>query len=465
MKKILTILFFVVITANAFSQQNCQAYYTYNYNPSTEILNLYDNSYSLDSTQLNVTSWNWTVQYGGVSYTYNMQNPVIQLSYYPGTIDVCLTINSINGCSSTFCDTINLWNQSSCNALFYYLIDSSTNNYNFIDSSYTFTYYNINSWSWVVNDNNSNIIATSTIQNPTFSFPGSGVYQVCLTITTDSGCQSTTCENVYVQDSNSSNCQLNVSANISHVTVPGGNDGFIELAVTGGTPPYNYNWLNINLHTQNIYNLTSGIYMVNITSANLSCPAFTFTAQILEPYDSANYVVDTLYTTMIDTCFGYAVDSFYIDSIFISGNNLVTVVWVFSGGGMNSTLYSTYTYYLNGSQIVVLTINCDSAKNLATYSGYIYINPTMDVNAEDPQHMLLIYPNPVTDMLNIDFGQSLSGENSLQIYAASGQLVYKGSLPASSTNFRIDVNFLKKGIYFVKFEDDFGKHFSSKFLK
>lgn len=465
MKKLFTILFFVVIATNAFSQQNCQAYFTYSYNPAGNTVYLYDQSYSLDSSQINVTTWTWTVQYYGVSYTYSTQNPIIQLTTVPPSVPVCLTITTPT-CQSTFCDTIflNTLPVDSCIAAFTYQADSVLNNYNFYDNSYT-NNGTINSWTWVVYASNSTVLFTSNLQNPSFIFPGNGIYQVCLTIYSDSGCQTSICDNIYIQDTINPNCQLNVTANIGHVTVPGGNDGFIELTVTGGTPPYNYDWLNINLHTQNIYNLTSGIYMVNVTSADPACPAVTYTAQILEPYDSSNYVVDTLYTNIIDTCFGYAIDSFYIDSIFISDNNLVTVVWVFSGGGMNSTLYTTYTYYLNGSQIVVLTINCDSAKNLATYSGYIYIGPTMGVNAEDPQPTLLIYPNPVTDMLNIDFGQSLSGENSLQIYSASGQLVYDGSLPAGSANFRIDVSFLKKGIYFVKYEDGSGKYVTSKFLK
>ncbi len=63
MKKLLPILFFVVMTTNAFSQQNCQAYFSSVYNPATTTINLQDSSYNTDSTQINVTSWAWTVQF------------------------------------------------------------------------------------------------------------------------------------------------------------------------------------------------------------------------------------------------------------------------------------------------------------------------------------------------------------------------------------------------------------------
>ncbi len=455
-----------MVSATSYSQMPCQAYFTSSYNPAVNTIFLYDQSYSLDSSQLNVSSWIWTVQYGGVSYTYNVENPVIQFNYYPGTIDVCLTINTINGCSSTFCDTINLFNPSSCNALFYYLIDSSTNNYNFIDSSYTFTYNNINSWSWVVNDNNNNILATSNIQNPTFSFPGSGIYQVCLTITTDSGCQSTTCDYVYVQDSNSSNCQLNISANIGHVSIPGGSDGYIELTVTGGTPPYTFNWLNLGLNTQNIYNLSSGVYIVNIASADTSCPAVTFTAQIAEPYDSTNIIIDTLYTNVIDTCFGYVVDSFYIDSMYVSGCNIITVVWLFVGDSANTLVYATYNYTLNGAQIVVLTVNCDTGqKDLTTYMGYIYINPTAGIEDNSQHQNMNLYPNPVNDILNIDFGDYLSEQSSIEIYTVSGQQVFKKIVTGKGSNISIDVRHLDSGVYFVRVVDNKNNIITGKFIK
>ena len=80
MKKVFILLLFLVFSSKGFSQQPCQAYFTYSINPVSTLLNLYDNSYNFDSTQINVNTWLWTVQYGGVSHTYSIQNPIIPLN-------------------------------------------------------------------------------------------------------------------------------------------------------------------------------------------------------------------------------------------------------------------------------------------------------------------------------------------------------------------------------------------------
>jgi gliding motility-associated-like protein len=51
------------------------------------------------------------------------------------------------------------------------------------------------------------------------------------------------------------------------VSCNGGNDGSLNLSVTGGTPPYLYLWSNGSV-TQNAGNLAAGMYTVTVTDAN-----------------------------------------------------------------------------------------------------------------------------------------------------------------------------------------------------
>jgi hypothetical protein len=54
---------------------------------------------------------------------------------------------------------------------------------------------------------------------------------------------------------------------VTHVICFGGNNGAIDLSVSGGTPGYTYSWSN-GATTQDISNLTAGIYTVTATDAN-----------------------------------------------------------------------------------------------------------------------------------------------------------------------------------------------------
>ena len=62
-----------------------------------------------------------------------------------------------------------------------------------------------------------------------------------------------------------------VSYTSNPTTLPGTNDGSISLSVNGGTLPYSFLWSgpqNFNSSSQNLQNLSSGIYNLNLIDAN-----------------------------------------------------------------------------------------------------------------------------------------------------------------------------------------------------
>ncbi|MBI4648552.1 MAG: gliding motility-associated C-terminal domain-containing protein [Bacteroidia bacterium] len=99
-----------------------------------------------------------------------------------------------------------------------------------------------------------------------------GTYMV--TVTDVNSCQKITAISVAQPD--------NLVAEITgaNVTCKGGNNGSINLTVTGGTPAYTYQWSNGQL-TEDLYNIAAGTYIITITDAH-SC---TTTSQytIYEP--------------------------------------------------------------------------------------------------------------------------------------------------------------------------------------
>ena len=100
----------------------------------------------------------------------------------------------------------------------------------------------------------------------------------------------------------SSDDSLTIIVVPSHVTEFNGTDGSIDLTVSGGSPPYQYQWSNGET-TQDLDNLEVGIYSVTVTDENGQSETEEVT--ILQPQeiediismvnlDSLNHVVEIL---------------------------------------------------------------------------------------------------------------------------------------------------------------------------
>lgn len=468
MKKIYVLVFMTLISSSIFSQNLCRAYFSNDFNSVHGILQLYDNSYNTDSSSLNVISWQWNVtsiSTGTVNFMSSQQHPSVLVDSATTSLSVCLTISTSNGCTSNHCDTIIInWDQqNNCHSGFSYQpsLDPIDNHTIFYGWAYygAGTYVNAVDYQWTFFGG---IPSTGTTNNPGTYFPGPGTYFICLTTTTPLGCISTYCDSVYFSDSAS--CYPFVFANIGDVSIPNGNDGYIELIVTGGTQPYQYNWDNMSISGPNAYNLTSGIYTVTVAGDNWQfCPGMTYTYQILDPSDSLNYVNDTLTTSVIDTCFGFIPDSSYISSITVSGN-IVYVDWVFYANGQTAMLTVEYTYTYNGVQIVIVGIYCDPSKNLMNFKSYINIRRTTEIE-ENPSEDISVYPNPIKDFLNIEFNKQTSLKNIIRIYNDAGQLVFIKQVNENTSKVSINTSNFVSGMYLIKVEDTEGKFFTKKIIK
>jgi uncharacterized repeat protein (TIGR01451 family) len=87
-----------------------------------------------------------------------------------------------------------------------------------------------------------------------------------VTVTDNNGCKNTQEFDITLLN------PILISGTVTPVACFGGNTGSIELDVTGGTPPYEYQWSNTNT-TNALNNLTAGLYTITLTDAN-GCTAF-----------------------------------------------------------------------------------------------------------------------------------------------------------------------------------------------
>ncbi len=432
MKKFIIPLLVLLTSLPVVAQSQCQAYF-YTATDSTTLY-MYDGSYNTDSSMINVASWNWTLNGMGMSYTYTTQNPTQLLSSLPaGVYLLCLQITTSTSCTSSYCDSVFIGTQSGCQANFYY--SNNANTFYFNDASFTTGGGNIVSWNWTFSGGTPSV---STLQNPVVSYPSPNtIYYATLTIATDNGCTDTYTGSVYYYDS--TNCITWVDTQIYPVTTVGGSDGAIDLTVYGGGSPYTFSWSN-GASTEDIYGVPSGIYSATVYTNDSMCPPYTITASVLEPYDSSNVFVDTLYGPVIDTCFTFIPDSFYVSSITTSGN-VVTVMWVFTGQGQTATIAVEYTFSAYGSQVVVISIDCDPTKSISTYMSYIYIHESVGIS--EVNNVIGIYPNPADDVLQISDGEKFS---IIRIISLDGSLVKEVSLPGS----QIVVSDIPEGVYIIQ---------------
>ncbi len=126
-------------------------------------------------------------------------------------------------------------------------------------------------WKWYFGDGDS-----STLVNPIHNYLNPGTYDVTL-ILIGNNCNDTITKSIEVWENISTN------SNISNILCFSENTGSLEISTTGGTPTYNYNWSGPSSFVSNnedIYNLYSGTYILNIMDIN-GC-SFDDTLIILE---------------------------------------------------------------------------------------------------------------------------------------------------------------------------------------
>jgi gliding motility-associated-like protein len=118
-------------------------------------------------------------------------------------------------------------------------------------------------------------------------------------ITDFNGCKDTISANVLGPDT------LQVNASIRHISCNSTNDGNIKLNPTGGYPPYNFNWLNLgNINTDSVFNLTAGMYQVELTDANNCIDTFEF--EIIQTTQVFGVIDNTTNLSCYNLCNGSA---------------------------------------------------------------------------------------------------------------------------------------------------------------
>ncbi len=231
---------------------------------------------------------------------------------------------------------------------------------------------------------------------------------------------------------------------VTNIACNGGSNGAINLTPSGGTAPYTFNWGG-GITTEDRTGLSAGTYIVTITDAN-GCSA-TVSATVTQP-------------SAVTVPTGAATQTFSpgdtLSALVVNGQN---IKWYASASDASNHVGSLpmYTPIVNNTTYYATqTVGvCESTSSLAVLA----YNESLGTDYGNKPSQIQIYPNPVTDILNIRAEEEIT---KLAIYSAEGKKVTEKILSKNERS--INVQSLIQGVYFIQvFTNDNVKTF--KFIK
>ncbi len=332
----------VLLASSSSVLAQCDAFFTYSGHLNSRNVNFGD------STQGNYNKVTWDfgdgttlTQKRNVAYTSHVYSAF-------GTYKVCRIVeDSTIPCKDTFCQTIDL-STPNCNADFRYTISGNTVRFTYTGTT-SATYY-----SWTFGDPRGN----SNSKHPTYTYAGSGTYDVCLFISTGGplACFDTVCQKITI-------AKKGCDADFTATNIGQGQVRFNAKDSRSGVV-YNWDFGDGNTHTNRGTNHPTHQY-------NTASLPDSFTV-CMNMYDSVSGCRDTIcknvYVTndSCDASFRYTKQRGNV-VVLIPGQrftNNVTYKWTVLGQNYTSRIL-THTFARTGKYSVCLevydsTLNCRS---------------------------------------------------------------------------------------------------------
>lgn len=241
----------------------------------------------------------------------------------------------------------------------------------------------------------------------------------------------------YVKDAN--NCvktktitiiepaSVTINSNVSDVACNGGNNGVIDLSVTGGVSGYSYEWSSGNV-TEDVFNLSAGVYSVIVIDANGCAKTSSYT--ITEP--SLPLIINGVITPATSpTATDGALD--------------ITV-----GGGTPPYSYtwsnSATTADLSNLAVGTYTITLTDGNGCSTANVFT-VNSSLGIyNFSNQSEQILIFPNPANEKVMIESNGLIIQK--LKVMNVLGQNVFEAE--PQNSKFELNTTAFEQGAYFVQ---------------
>jgi hypothetical protein len=283
---------------------------------------------------------------------------------------------------------------------------------------------------------------------------------------------------------------------IQNLTCNNGNDGVVDMTVSGGVSPYSYFWNN-GMITEDISNLSAGYYNVTILDSN-NC-MLQNVAYVSEP----NPIINNISMTVCEEDEFTIGGSVLIASMALNGNNTFTLT---SANGCDSTLqvlftvypkplvpvitqifaatfevlngpFDTYQWYINSD-----TITGETNSTLNFYQSAMYTVEVSNsygctsislgfpigvsgINEEDLNEFKL-YPNPTRDFMHLEIPKYLGFNCVIELYDSRGRELDRINVQELQSNqITIDLTGFSNGIYQMVVRYSNGDVWNQKVIK
>ena len=137
-----------------------------------------------------------------------------------------------------------------------------------------------------------------------------------------------------------------------------------------------------------------------------------------------------------------------IDFTDVSTNYPTAWAWDFGDGNSSNDQNPNHEYSQDGIYDVSLTVTNEQGTYTETKSvnvGNVSIDPNND------QDDLILYPNPVSDVLTIELKDDISGEDLLfEIFDSEGKVLINKKVMALNSSFTLNIKSLSAGIYSLR---------------
>ena len=254
-----------------------------------------------------------------------------------------------------------------------------------------------------------------------------GTYQV--TVTDSLQCSTTL--NVTVTQPNRLNASVISKSNVSCYGVA---DGVIDVNVSGGTPPFTYNWSH-GASSSTAIGLSGGTYTVVITDAN-GC-SDTLTSTITEPNTyPIGPVIGSSFTGPME-----------VESYSVALQSSATYDWSVQGGSIISG-QGTNAIDIEWAQLGVhqLSVTAASADTCDRSRLNVTVSPSFNTH-ESWLSKVQVYPNPTQGILTVVLPDPAFAEM-IELFDAAGKRVFVST--DISEEQQLDLTFLAPGAYTLR---------------